>query len=133
MGKSQTFDVTNCDGNHCLNQAIVYEPDLHQIIALMESSSSCSQSIDFQCFSAPLKVSFLKVNIFPLLLTFSTSMALKQLYLFFNWNISFFFSVPRQGLFQMGRSPRNRTSFDTNKLIMRLEKSCLGVQPRRSQ
>ena len=82
MGQSQTFEVTNCDRN-CLDQDIAYEAAFDQIIALMESSSSCSQSIDFQCFSAPLKVSFLKVNIFPLLLTFSTSMALKQLYLFF--------------------------------------------------
>ena len=92
VGKSQTFNVTNCNGNHCLNQGIVYEPDLHQIIALMESSSSCSQSIDFQCFSAPLKVSFLKV---PLLLTFSTSIALKQFYFFLIGISNFFFSVPR--------------------------------------
>ena len=56
VGKSQTFNVTNCDGMHCLNQDIIYEPALQQIIALMESSSSCSQSIDFQCFLAPLKV-----------------------------------------------------------------------------
>ena len=61
VGKSQTFSVTNCDGNNCLNQDIVYEPDLDQIIAMMESSSSCSQSIDFQCYSAPLKVWFIKV------------------------------------------------------------------------
>ena len=25
VGQSQTFNVTNCDGNHCLNQDIVYE------------------------------------------------------------------------------------------------------------
>ena len=59
VGKSQTFNVTNCDGDHCLDQNIAYEA-LPQIIALMESSSSCSQSIDFQCYSAPLKVCIIK-------------------------------------------------------------------------
>ena len=60
VGQSQTFNVTSCNENQCLNQDIVYEGALHQIIALMESSSSCSQSIDFQCFSAPLQVWFKK-------------------------------------------------------------------------
>ena len=56
VGQSQTFNVTSCNENHCLNQDIGYEAALPQIIALMESSNSCSQSIDFQCFSAPLMV-----------------------------------------------------------------------------
>ena len=60
VGQSQTFNVTNCDGDHCLDQNIVYEAALPQMIALMESSSSCSQSIDFQCYSAPLKVCTIK-------------------------------------------------------------------------
>ena len=56
VGQSQTFNVTSCNENHCLNQDIGYEAALPQIIALVESSSSCSQNIDFQCFSAPIKV-----------------------------------------------------------------------------
>ena len=56
VGETQTFNVTNCNENLCFKQDIVYEAALPQIIALMESSRSCSQSIDFQCFSAPLEV-----------------------------------------------------------------------------
>ena len=56
VGVSQTIVVTKCDGNQCFKQDIVYEAAMPQILALMESSSSCSQTIDFQCFSAPLKV-----------------------------------------------------------------------------
>ena len=56
VGATQTVNVTNCEGNLCFKQDIVYEAALPQIIALIQSSSSCSQSIDFQCFSAPLKV-----------------------------------------------------------------------------
>ena len=56
VGETQTVDVTNCDGNHCFQEDIHYEAAMPQIIALLESSSSCSQTIDFQCFSAPLKV-----------------------------------------------------------------------------
>ena len=65
VGKSQTFNVTNCDGDHCLDQNISYEA-LSQIIALMESSSSCSQSIDFQCYSAPLKVCTINTDLIAL-------------------------------------------------------------------
>ena len=60
VGQSQTFNVTTCNGNHCLDQDIAYEAALPQIIALMESSSSCTQNIDFQCFLAPLRVWFIK-------------------------------------------------------------------------
>ena len=56
VGETQTVDVTNCDGNHCFQEDIVYEAAMPQIIALLESSSSCSQTVDFQCFSAPLQV-----------------------------------------------------------------------------
>ena len=66
VGQSQTFNVTNCNENHCLNQNVVYEAALPQIIALMESSSSCSQSIDFQCYSAPLKVCTINTDLIAL-------------------------------------------------------------------
>ena len=56
MGEIQTIDVTNCNGNHCFKKEMVYEAATPQILALVESSSSCSQNIDFQCFSAPIKV-----------------------------------------------------------------------------
>ena len=56
VGETQTVDVINCNGNHCFQEDIGYEATMPQIIALLESSSSCSQTIDFQCFSAPLKV-----------------------------------------------------------------------------
>ena len=56
VGETQTVDVINCNGNHCFQEDIGYEAAMPQIIALLESSSSCSQTIDFQCFSAPLKV-----------------------------------------------------------------------------
>ena len=56
VGDTQSVDVTNCDGSHCFQEDIVYEAAMPQIIALLESSSSCSQTVDFQCFSAPLQV-----------------------------------------------------------------------------
>ena len=56
VGEIQTVDVTNCNGNHCFEKDVIYEAASPQILALVESSSSCSQSIDFQCFSAPLEV-----------------------------------------------------------------------------
>ena len=57
VGETQTVDVTNCNGNHCFKKEIIYDAATPQILALVESSSSCSQSIDFQCYSAPIKVS----------------------------------------------------------------------------
>ena len=56
VGDTQTVDVTNCDGRLCFQEDIVYKAAMPQIIALLESSSSCSQTVDFQCFSAPLQV-----------------------------------------------------------------------------
>ena len=56
VGESQTVVVTKCGGNQCFKQDIFYEAAMPQILALIKSSSSCSQTIDFQCFSAPLKV-----------------------------------------------------------------------------
>ena len=56
VGESQTIVAAKCDGNLCFKQDVVYEAAMPQILALMESSSSCSQTIDFQCLSAPLKV-----------------------------------------------------------------------------
>ena len=56
VGDTQIVDVTNCDGSHCFQEDIVYEAAMPQILGLMEASSSCSQTIDFHCFSAPLKV-----------------------------------------------------------------------------
>ena len=56
VGATQTIVVRNCDGNKCFKEDIEYEAPMPQIIAVMESSGSCSQTIDFQCFSAPLQV-----------------------------------------------------------------------------
>jgi len=55
VGETQIVNVTNCNENLCFKEDIVYEAPMPQIIALLESSSSCSQTIDFQCFSAPLQ------------------------------------------------------------------------------
>ena len=56
VGETQIVNVTNCNENLCFKEDIVYEAPMPQIIALLESSGSCSQTIDFQCFSAPLQV-----------------------------------------------------------------------------
>ena len=56
VGETQTIVVRNCDANKCFKEDILYEASMPQIIALMESSGSCSQTIDFQCYSAPLQV-----------------------------------------------------------------------------
>ena len=50
-----------------------------------------------------------------------------------NCNLSNFLSATRCRLFHLGGSWRNRSSVGTIKLILQFEKSCLGVQPRRSQ
>ena len=56
VGETQTIVVRNCDANKCFKEDIEYEASIPQIIAVMESSGSCSQTIDFQCFSAPFQV-----------------------------------------------------------------------------
>ena len=56
IGETTIVNVTNCNENLCFKEDIVYEAPMPQIVALLESSTSCRQTIEFKCFSAPLKV-----------------------------------------------------------------------------
>ena len=53
-----TVEVGKCDSLHCFQHNMSYSAPVTQMVALIESSGNCSQSIKVDCQSAPLKVSF---------------------------------------------------------------------------
>ena len=59
IGESVEATLENCNQPGCFEFAIDYNVSMTQIAALIQKSSTCSQSIEFNCFSAPLKVTFL--------------------------------------------------------------------------
>ena len=58
VGVAKTINFQNCDSNACDEQKIIADEEtLPQLLALMNSSASCSQTIQFDCVLAPLHVS----------------------------------------------------------------------------
>ena len=52
-------EVDTCSGQNCYHNETVYpENELAQMRSLVERSLECSQEINIQCISAPVKVSF---------------------------------------------------------------------------
>ena len=58
VGDSKTINFQECDTNACDERKVIdEETDLSQLVALIESSVNCSQTIKFECTLAPLRVS----------------------------------------------------------------------------
>ena len=50
-------EVENCGFLHCFQYNMTYAAPLQQMVALIEASGNCSQSIKVDCLTAPLQVS----------------------------------------------------------------------------
>ena len=62
VGVAKTINFRNCDSNACDEQKITADEEtLPQLLALMNSSASCSQTIQFDCILAPLHVSLIQL------------------------------------------------------------------------
>ena len=57
-----TVEVGKCHSLHCFQYNMTYAAPLQQMVALIEASGSCSQSIKVECQTAPLQVSSIKIN-----------------------------------------------------------------------
>ena len=54
QNKEFNLKIDHCDQAGCAQYDIDYSADMEQIQALIDLSESCTQSIDFGCFLAPL-------------------------------------------------------------------------------
>ena len=62
VGAAKTINFQNCDSNACDEQKIISDEEtLPQLLALINSSASCSQTIQFDCILAPLHVSLIQL------------------------------------------------------------------------
>ena len=61
-----TVEVQTCDSLHCFQHNMTYAAPLQQMVALIDTSGNCSQSIKVDCLTAPLQVSSIRTNIFGL-------------------------------------------------------------------
>ena len=57
-----TVEVGKCHSLHCFQHNMTYAAPLQQMVALIEASGNCSQSIKVECQTAPLQVSSIKIN-----------------------------------------------------------------------
>ena len=57
LGEDTVVDVQKCDSLHCFEHNMTYAAPDSQMVALIESSERCSQSIKMECLSAPYQVS----------------------------------------------------------------------------
>ena len=57
LGDDTEVNIQKCDSLHCFQYTMTYSTPLSQIVALIESSENCSQSIKMECSSAPYTVS----------------------------------------------------------------------------
>ena len=64
IGEPVEATLENCNQPGCFEFDIGYNVSMTQIAALIQKSSTCTQSIEFNCFSAPLKVIFLFYPLF---------------------------------------------------------------------
>ena len=70
VGDAKTINFQDCDTNACDEQKIIANEEyLPQLLALINSSASCSQTIQFDCILAPLQVSLsYPIHIYPVYL-----------------------------------------------------------------
>ena len=65
VGVAKTINFRNCDSNACDEQKIITnEKTLPQLLALINTSASCSQTIQFDCILAPLHVSLIQLRMY---------------------------------------------------------------------
>ena len=58
VGDAKMINFQDCDTNACDEQKVIENEEiLPQVLALIDSSASCSQTIQFDCILAPLHVS----------------------------------------------------------------------------
>ena len=57
-----TVEVGKCHSLHCFQYNMTYAAPLQQMVALIEASGNCSQSIKVECQTAPLQVSSITTN-----------------------------------------------------------------------
>ena len=67
LGEDTVIEVQKCDSLHCFEHNMTYAAPDSQMVALIESSERCSQSIKMECLSAPYQVSNIKhmLNFIP--------------------------------------------------------------------
>ena len=58
IGQNFEVNVESCNTTECVLANVSYPGSLEQIVALIQDSNTCSQSITTECEDAPLKVSF---------------------------------------------------------------------------
>ena len=78
-----TVEVQTCDSLHCFQHNMTYAAPLQQMVALIDTSGNCSQSIKVDCLTAPLQVSLVQIQQTPwlmqtLLLLFSLHVYIQQ-------------------------------------------------------
>ena len=56
LGHDTQVEIQPCASMDCFQYQMHYLVHLEQMLALMHTSLSCSQSITFDCYQAPLKV-----------------------------------------------------------------------------
>ena len=57
IGQNFEVDVQSCDTTDCFSADVPYLGSFEQILALIQDSNTCSQSLTIECEDAPLKVS----------------------------------------------------------------------------
>ena len=65
IGEPVEATLENCNQPGCFEFDIDYNVSMTQIATMIQKSSTCSQSIEFNCFSAPLKVIFCFTSFLP--------------------------------------------------------------------
>ena len=58
IGQNFEVNVESCNTTDCFSAEVPYSGSLEQIVALIQDSDTCSQSLTIECEDAPLKVSF---------------------------------------------------------------------------
>ena len=64
LGDDTEVVIQKCDSLHCFQYTMTYSTPLSQMVAFIESSENCSQSIKMECSSAPYTVSKITQSFF---------------------------------------------------------------------
>ena len=57
IGQNIEVNVESCNMTDCFSADVQYSGSLEQIVAIIQDSNTCSQSLTIECEDAPLKVS----------------------------------------------------------------------------
>ena len=64
LGDDTEVVIQKCNSLHCFQYTMSYSIPLSKIVAFIESSENCSQSIKMECSSAPYTVSKITQSLF---------------------------------------------------------------------